>query len=115
MHVAGMSLCGGLERPVCESVKVKPGLPWRPQDVGKARAAEYLPRRAANREWNQPRRKKCVVVNKVERNWRSEKHFDVRYGDAKFEFAQMVLGLALVQYFLSMFSSLPFGMVMYIL
>jgi hypothetical protein len=28
---------GGLERPLCETVKVKPGLPWRPQDVVDAR------------------------------------------------------------------------------
>ena len=35
--VAGLSLHGGLERPLCEVVKVKPGLSWRPQDVGDAR------------------------------------------------------------------------------
>ena len=33
----GMSLCGGPERPLCKAVKVKPGLPWRPQDVRDAR------------------------------------------------------------------------------
>ena len=44
----GISLCdegkarcvffhGGLERPLCKAVQVKPGLPWRPQDVGDAR------------------------------------------------------------------------------
>ena len=42
----------------------------------------YPPRRAANREWNQPKRKKCVAVNKAEQSWRSEEHFDIRYGDA---------------------------------
>lgn len=36
--VASMSLYGGLERPLCEAVKVKSGSPWRPQDVGGARA-----------------------------------------------------------------------------
>jgi hypothetical protein len=45
---------------------------------------EYLPRKAANREWTQSRRKKFVAVNKDERSWRSEKHFDIRHGDAKF-------------------------------
>ena len=41
----------------------------------------YLPRVAANKEWNQPKRKKCVVVNKAERSWRSEEHFGNRHGD----------------------------------
>jgi hypothetical protein len=39
-------------------------LPWRPQDVKDAKALGYLLRKAANREWNQPRRKKSVAVNK---------------------------------------------------
>jgi hypothetical protein len=42
-------------------------LTWRPQDVKDARAMGYLPRKAANREWNQPRRKKFVAVNKNEK------------------------------------------------
>jgi hypothetical protein len=65
-------------------VKVKPGLPWRPQDVGDASTVRYLLRKTANREWNQPKRKKCVPVNKDERSWRSEEHFDISYGDAEF-------------------------------
>ena len=35
--MAGVSQPGGLERPLYETVKVKPGLPWRLQDVGDAR------------------------------------------------------------------------------
>jgi hypothetical protein len=31
-------------------------LPWRPQDVRDARAVGYLLRKAANREWKQPKR-----------------------------------------------------------
>jgi len=42
-------------------------LPWRPRDVQDARAMGYLLRKAANREWNQPRRKKSVTVNKDEK------------------------------------------------
>ncbi|MGE9641895.1 hypothetical protein ACQP3J_33175, partial [Escherichia coli] len=49
MYVLGVSLHGGPERPLCEAVKVKSGLPWRPQDVGDARVIGYLLRRAANR------------------------------------------------------------------
>lgn len=41
-----------------ETVKVKPGLLWRPQDVEYGSAVEYLPRRAANGEGNQPKKKK---------------------------------------------------------
>jgi hypothetical protein len=51
-----------------ETLKLK--LPWRPQDVRDARAMKYLPEEAANREWNQPKRKtKCVAVNKAESSW----------------------------------------------
>ena len=48
-----------------EAVTLK--LPWRPQDVRDARAMGYMLRKAANREWNQPRRKKFVAVNKDEK------------------------------------------------
>jgi hypothetical protein len=54
-----------------EAVTLK--LPWRPKDVKDARAMGYLLRKAANREWNQPRRKKPVAVNKDEKGveiWR---------------------------------------------
>jgi hypothetical protein len=45
-----------------EPVKLK--LTQRPQDVRDARATGYLPRKAANKEWNHPRRKKFFVVYK---------------------------------------------------
>ena len=45
-----------------EAVKLK--LTWRPHNIKDARATEYLLRKANNREWNQPRRKKFVAVNK---------------------------------------------------
>jgi hypothetical protein len=44
----------------------------------------YLPKRAANRVWNQPKREKCVIINKAERSWRSEESFDIRHGNAVF-------------------------------
>ena len=53
------SLRGGPGRPLSEAVQVKSGLPWKHQDVSDARAMGYLPRKTANREWNQPKRKKC--------------------------------------------------------
>ena len=42
-------------------------LPWRLKDVKDARAMGYMLRKAANREWNQPRRKQFVAVNKDEK------------------------------------------------
>ena len=49
-YVAAVSLPGGQKRPLCEAVKLKYALPWRPQDAGDARVMGYLQRKAANRE-----------------------------------------------------------------
>lgn len=79
-------LCGACrvgERPLCETVKVKPGLPWRTQDIGDARVVEYPLRKAANRQLTQPKRKKYVAANKAENSWRSADGFDIRYGHAE--------------------------------
>jgi hypothetical protein len=46
-----------------EAVTLK--LPWRSQDIRDARAMGYLLRKVANREWDQPRRKKFVIVSKT--------------------------------------------------
>ena len=45
-----------------EAVNLK--LPWSPQDDRDVKTVGYLPRKAANRKWNQPRRKKFVGVSK---------------------------------------------------
>jgi hypothetical protein len=42
-------------------------LPWRLKDVKYARAMGYKLRKAANRKWNQPRRKQFVAINKNEK------------------------------------------------
>jgi hypothetical protein len=42
-------------------------LPWRLKDVKDARAMGYMLRKAPNREWNQPRRKQFVAVNRDEK------------------------------------------------
>jgi hypothetical protein len=55
----------GLQTLKQEAGKLK--LTWRLEDVKDARAMEYLPRKAANRKWNQPRRKKFVAANKNEK------------------------------------------------
>ena len=48
-----------------EAVTLK--LPWRLKDDKDARAMGYMLRNADNREWNQPRRKQFVAVNKDEK------------------------------------------------
>ena len=62
---------------------VKPGFHGKPQDVEDARYRGYLPRRATNWLWNQPKKQKCVAVNKCKWSWRSEDHFNIRRGDAE--------------------------------
>ena len=42
-------------------------LPWIPKDVKEATAMGYLLRKAVNREWNHPRKKKFVAVNEDEK------------------------------------------------
>ena len=54
----------------------------------------YLPRKAANREWNEPKRRKCVAVNKAERSWTSDMETQ------SLEFVQLVF--ILIQYFLTL-------------
>jgi hypothetical protein len=65
--MAGVSLHGGPERSLCEAVKVKPGLPWRAQELRDARALGYLLRKA-----DQPKRKKCVALKaEIVGDWRA--------------------------------------------
>jgi hypothetical protein len=37
---------------ICEMVRMKPKLQWKPQDVGNARNMDYLPRKAAGNKWS---------------------------------------------------------------
>jgi hypothetical protein len=64
-----------------ESITSK--LPWRPQDSPDARAIVDILRNAANREWNQPRRKKFATVNKDEKGFGDLKT-PLTYGDSEF-------------------------------
>ena len=109
---ARMSLQGNQVRPLNEGMKVKLGLTWRPQDVGSTRAVVNLFRRAVTWEWKQPKKKKCVAVNKVERNWTSEECFDITHQNAEFgDFsAGFLFGFGPVFPYYA-----PFGMVRFIL
>ena len=57
------SLYGGQEKPLFEMVRVKPEVPWRHQFLGESRFVGYLPRKAVDREWNQPKKEKYVAIN----------------------------------------------------
>jgi hypothetical protein len=59
-------------------------LPWIAQDAGDVIALGHLPRKAANWEWKDPKRKKFVVAKKDERSWRYEVWFYIRHGNAEF-------------------------------
>ena len=108
-------LHGGLEKSLHEAVMVKLGLSWRVQDVEDARAVGHLLRRAANREWKQPKRKKCVAVNKGERSWRPEESFHNRQEDVEFGVCPAGFRTCLTQYFLTVLPFLPFETVVYAL
>jgi hypothetical protein len=56
-----------VESQILKQKAVTLKLPWRLKDVKDARAIGYMLRKAAKREWNQPRRKQFVAVNKDEK------------------------------------------------
>ena len=77
-----------------EAVTLK--LPWRPKDVKDARVERYLLRKATNREWKQPRRKKFVAVNEDEKGVEDLKTALTSDMEMQsLEFAQLVSCLAL--------------------
>lgn len=67
-----------------------------------ARAMRCLPRKAANREWNWPKRKKSISVNKDERSGRYEEKITL-VSDMEMQNLEFVL-LVLVLFWSSIFS-----------
>ena len=110
-----MSLNRGLERPLWEAGKIRPGLPWRSQDGGDARAVGSLPRRAADRSGTSPRERSVLQSTKLKGvgDLRSILTSDMEM--QSLEFAQPVFSLALAQHFLAILPFLRFEMAMYIL
>ena len=75
-----------------------------------------LPKRAANKEWNRPKRSVLLAVNKAKchsRDVESALTSDIEVQNL--EFSLQVFGLALVQHFLNVFPFLCSGPVMCIL
>lgn len=50
------------------------------QDVRDPRVIGYLPRRATNVQWNQPKKKKCDVFDKAEQDWKPGELLDMELG-----------------------------------
>lgn len=84
---------------MCESAKIKPGLPWRLQGVGHSKAVRYLPRRVTDRMGSRPRRKKQVAVRESGRSGShkepSYQSFDIKNGDTEIRVSQLDFSLAL--------------------
>lgn len=66
--------------------------------------------KAANREWNKPKREKFVSTNDTERNWRPEECFDIDIEMQCLKFALLVFNHSI---FSVCFFPLLFGMGMY--
>ena len=60
-------------------MKLKFGLPWRMQDVRNTCLGLLLTGSGTS-----PSVRKCVTVNKVEQNWRSDESLDIRNGDTEY-------------------------------
>ena len=93
--MAGVSLTRDTERPLCKTAKMNCGLPWRPQDVGDARAMGFLLRRTIS-----PRERRMLQSTKL-KGVRDEECFDIRHGVSGFEVCPAGFGTSLVQYFLT--------------
>ena len=104
----------GPERSLHETAKAKFGLCWRNQYIGDDRVMGYQLKKAAKQEQKQPKRKKCVSVNKEEKHWGAEECFDITHGDEVFG----VCPASFQSYFGPVFHYFlyaPFRMVRYIL
>lgn len=78
-HVAEESLNGSPERSF-QDVQGKPGLHWKSQGVGHARAVGWLLQSTTNQAWNQLKREKHAVAKET-RNGVFDEHFNIRYRD----------------------------------
>jgi hypothetical protein len=108
-----VSLHGGPEIPLHEVVKLM--LPWRSENVRDARVVGYLLKKASRESETSPRERIVLHSTKLKEvgNLKGISTSDVEM--QRLEFAQLVFSLALVQYCLTMLSSICFGMGMHIL
>ena len=98
-----------------EAVKVKPGLPWRSQDVRDESVMEYLQRRTLTGSGTSPREGSVLLSTKPNGFGDVERILTLDMEMHSWEFVQLVFSLAVVQYFLAMLPPLNFGRVIYTL
>ena len=97
--MARQSLPKGPGRPWCEAVEVQRGLCWRPQDAEDPGTMGYLPKRAANGEWDQLKRKRYASGIKMGRaeTWKPFDYMEL----VNLLIALLGFGFALFRYFLT--------------
>ena len=83
-------------------MKVKPGLPWRPQDVGDARTVGYLLRKTANREWTSLRERSVLQSTKMKEVGDLKIILTLDMEMQSLVFAQLAFSPTLVQRFLTL-------------
>ena len=91
-----------LERPFHEVMNLKPGLHWRPQVVGDARAMGYLPTQAIKRNVVSPDDRSVKQPMKLEEKNHLINTLTSDIEPQSLEFAPLGFILALVQCFLAM-------------
>lgn len=65
-----------------ESVLFRAEMPWRHQHASDTTALEYLPRKADDRKWNQPKR--SVLQSTKSKELEIYRVFKIRHGIAEF-------------------------------
>ena len=111
--MSGVLLNGGPESPLLETVKLKPGLPCRPHDVGDARSIDICPGKVLM-GGTSPRERRMLKLVKLER----QSHQNCLTTDMELlslKFALLSFSLVLVLYCFTVSSFLHFGLVMHIL
>lgn len=83
-HMSGNALYGGLEETLYKALKVIHVLLQRPQDVGEARAVDYLPRKAAECLGTRARERSVLQLTQL-KGVGDRKCFDIRHGNREFE------------------------------
>ena len=97
-HVSRVFLNGDLERPLCETVKVKPGLPWRPQDVGEIKVVRTCQGELLTGSGTSPPVRSVLQFTKLEGVGELKSVLILDMEMQKLEITQLAYSLALAQY-----------------
>ena len=112
--MSGVSLHGGLERPLCEAVRRSLECLGDPKILEMLGLGDACQEKLLTGSGSSPRGRSMLSVDKDERSWRSEECFDIRHGDMEVEFALLAFSFGLAQYFITILPFLHCGMAMYL-